>query len=145
MPSPPGQVCNGPVSKRCDGGQYKGTVSVTEHVSVEASTVQTWAALADRHTTRWVAERPKVVTSAAGTYYPSKILIKKKIKIQIQYKWGAIFEVVVEFPLHWWVQRRCSEGQRRAADRSSQLAHSPLILVLHFCLFIIILAIDVLL
>lgn len=41
MASPPGQVRNRPVSKCCDSGQYKGMVSVTEHVGVEASTVQT--------------------------------------------------------------------------------------------------------
>ena len=34
------RVCNGPVPKRSDSGQDDGTVAVTEHVGIEASTGQ---------------------------------------------------------------------------------------------------------
>lgn len=43
--------------KRRDGRQHDGTLAVTEHVGVEASTGQTRVALAYCHTTRRVAER----------------------------------------------------------------------------------------
>lgn len=72
MLGPPGQIRDRPVAKRRDGGQNTGTALVTEHVSVEASTGQSRAAVADRHTARRVAERLKVTTSAAVAPYPQK-------------------------------------------------------------------------
>lgn len=63
---------NSTVSKCRDGRQDNGTLAVTEHVGVEASTRQSWVALAYCHTTRRVTERAgsKVKSSAALTPFP---------------------------------------------------------------------------
>lgn len=81
---PPGRIRDRPVSKRRDGGQNSGTALVTEHVSAEASTGQSRAAVADRHAARRVAERLKVTTSAAVTLYPQKRVRLYKSKYYIK-------------------------------------------------------------
>lgn len=95
--------------KRRDGRQRDGTLAVTEHVGVEASTGQTRVALAYCHTTRRVAERAGVKGQkvSCSDKFPIciytlllrctriKILINRHDDRRILYERGAVVDPVV--------------------------------------------------
>lgn len=66
----PQRMCNCPMPKCCDSRQHSRRLAVTKHVGIEASTGQTWVALAYCDTPRRVAESSgsKIKRSATVTH-----------------------------------------------------------------------------